>query len=72
MLFMLEIDEEYGLGVGKTNENVMYYDCRQTVNLRELTEMQPEKRLEKLISKRRFDEAEAFAKQFGLDLQVGK
>ncbi|PAV70203.1 hypothetical protein WR25_16940 [Diploscapter pachys] len=53
MLFMLEIDEEYG----------------QTVNLRELTEMQPEKRLEKLISKRRFDEAEAFAKQFGLDLQ---
>lgn len=33
--------------------------------------MQPEKRLEKLISKRRFDEAEAFAKQFGLDLQVG-
>jgi len=47
-------------------------DCRQTVNLRELTEMQPEKRLEKLISKRRFDEAEAFAKQFGLDLQVGK
>ena len=23
MLFMLEIDEEYGLGTGKTNENVM-------------------------------------------------
>lgn len=40
------------------------------IRVRLITEAQPDMKLARLLNKCRFDEAEQFAIQFGLDLQV--
>lgn len=40
------------------------------MNLRAISECQPEKRLERFLERQRFDEAELFAREFGLSIEV--
>jgi hypothetical protein len=42
----------------------------ENYRLRLITEAQPDMKLARLLNECRFDEAEVFATQFGLDLQV--
>ncbi|VDL81706.1 unnamed protein product [Nippostrongylus brasiliensis] len=42
------------------------------IKVREIVEAQPEMKLQRLISRNQLDQAEQFAMQFGLDIQVGE
>lgn len=54
------------------SSDVQFY-CRLDeagVRIRVITESQPDARLDRLLNRMKFDDAEIFAKQFKLDIQV--
>uniref|UniRef100_A0A914UJB6 Anaphase-promoting complex subunit 4-like WD40 domain-containing protein n=1 Tax=Plectus sambesii TaxID=2011161 RepID=A0A914UJB6_9BILA len=62
------VDEEDGIVIVEPEKNEL--GCVDNLRIRTVVEAQPDMKLIRLLNKCRFQQAELFAKQFGLDLQI--